>query len=90
MDLGAGDATKTQVLIEQALKEGYDFEYIPLDISWDSNQALLQHIRKKFPALSVTLLTSKFKQGVKWVSEHKRGRNVYLFLGATIGNIEDP
>ena len=76
------------VLIEAAIRQGYDFEYIPLDISYDSNKALSENLKKKFPTLNTTLLTSKFKDGVKWVCENKRGRNVFLFMGATIGNIE--
>lgn len=37
VDLGAGDGFKTEILLDIAIKEGYDTHYIPLDISLHSN-----------------------------------------------------
>lgn len=34
----------------------------------------------------MTTLTSQFEEGIKWVSQHKEEKNVYFFVGATIGN----
>ena len=42
IDLGAGDASKTQILLRKALEQKYDFEYIPMDISHDSNKGLVE------------------------------------------------
>ena len=42
IDLGAGDASKTEILLRKALEKKYDFEYIPMDISYDSNKGLLE------------------------------------------------
>ncbi len=40
IDLGAGDGTKTKILLEKAVQESYQLEYIPIDISYDSNVTL--------------------------------------------------
>ena len=37
VELGAGDGVKVKFLIDAAVKEKYDFEYIPIDISQSSN-----------------------------------------------------
>ena len=34
----------------------------------------------------MTALTSQFEEGIKWVEDNKPEKNVYFFVGATIGN----
>ena len=34
----------------------------------------------------MTALTSQFEEGIRWVQEKKKDKNVYIFVGATIGN----
>ena len=86
VDLGAGDASKTQILIEKAMNQKYDFEYLPMDISHDSNLGLFERFSNQYPGLSMTTLTSQFEEGIKWVEENKKEKNVFFFDGGTIGN----
>lgn len=86
IDLGAGDASKTQVILRKAKEEGIELEYVPMDISIDSNAALLERLETDFPDLAVTAITSQFEVGVQWVRKNKTEKNVFLFVGATIGN----
>ena len=44
IDLGAGDGTKTRIVLEAALARGCNFEYIPIDISRDSNLTLSHNL----------------------------------------------
>src|SRR5687768_11818908 len=53
IELGAGDGTKTAVLIEHLLAKGVDFTYQPIDISQEANDALSARFREKFPALRI-------------------------------------
>ena len=87
MDLGAGDGEKVKFLIEKALKEEYDFEYIPIDISHSSNLTLAEAIKKISPNLKMTVLTALYEQGIKWVDENKKGKNVFLCIGNSLGNL---
>ena len=87
MELGAGDGEKVKFLIEKALKEEYDFEYIPIDISHSSNLTLAEAIKKISPDLKMTALTALFEQGIKWVDENKKGKNVFLCIGNSLGNL---
>src|SRR4030095_3233444 len=54
IELGAGDGTKTAVLIEHFLQKGLDFTYSPIDISQEANGALSAQFKKKFPALRIS------------------------------------
>ena len=86
VELGAGDGKKTQFLLEAAMKEGYDMDYVPIDISHDSNLVLAEHLKEKLPNLKMTIITALFEDGVEWVSKNKKERNVFFILGNTLGN----
>ena len=87
MELGAGDGDKVKFLIEQAVKEGYDFEYIPIDISHSSNLILAEVVKKISPDIKMTVLTALYEQGIKWVHENKEGRNVFVSIGNSMSNL---
>ena len=87
IDLGSGDAKKTKIIIQKAIEEKYDFEYIPMDISHDANLDLIERFSKEFPDLKITALTSLFEEGIQWVQSNKPEKNVYIFVGGTIGNV---
>ena len=87
MELGAGDGSKVKFLIEKAVKEGYEFEYIPIDISHSSNLVLADTIAKVSPDIKGTLLTAIYEQGISWVVENKKGKNVFIFIGSSIGGM---
>ena len=61
VELGAGDGLKVKFLIETAVKEGYDFEYIPIDISHSSNLILAETMAKVSPDIKATLLTALYE-----------------------------
>src|SRR5213596_1822108 len=54
IELGAGDGTKTAVLIEHFLAKEIDFTYSPIDISQEANDALSATFKKKFPKLRIS------------------------------------
>ena len=72
VELGAGDGKKTQFLLEAAMKEGYDMEYVPIDISHDSNMVLAENLKEHLPNLKMTVITALFEEGVEWVSKNKK------------------
>ena len=86
VELGAGDGLKTNILIEQFLKDDCDFKYSPLDISEGAMVTLTDSLRKKFPKLNVNGVVAEYFDGLKWISNISKRRNVILFLGSNIGN----
>jgi dimethylhistidine N-methyltransferase len=86
IELGAGDGTKTAVLIDYFLKRNADFTYIPIDISAEAQRRLTESFRAKFPGLSVRTEVGEYFEilgTLKVVSDKPK---MILFLGSNIGN----
>jgi dimethylhistidine N-methyltransferase len=85
VELGAGDGTKTAVLIEEFLKHSHDMKYSAIDISQEACDALLQKFRNRFPGLDMEMLNGDYFKTLDSLSGTNR-RKVILFLGSNIGN----
>jgi dimethylhistidine N-methyltransferase len=86
IELGAGDGTKTAVLIDYLLKKDLDFNYSPIDISQEANDALEAKFHKKFPSLRIKPHTGDYFHVLKSLKNGSDRRKVILFLGSNIGN----
>ncbi len=92
IELGAGDGGKTQVLLEHFCESHLTFEYVPIDISEGAIKTLVADLESKFSghSLSVTGLAADYFDGLGAMSKDSHVRNIVLFLGSTIGNMELP
>ncbi|MGE3467764.1 MAG: L-histidine N(alpha)-methyltransferase, partial [Pyrinomonadaceae bacterium] len=54
IELGAGDGTKTAVLVGHFLQENADITYSPIDISREALDALTAKFNAEFPALKMS------------------------------------
>ena len=92
IELGAGDGGKTQVLLEHFIQSQLSFEYVPIDISEGAIKNLVAYLESKFSqnTMSVTGLAADYFDGLRALKEEHRVRNLVLFLGSTIGNMELP
>ena len=86
IELGAGDGTKTAVLIEHLRSTGADFTYQPIDISQEANDALEARFKEKFPALRIDPHTGDYFKVLGSLKNESGRRKVILFLGSNIGN----
>lgn len=86
IELGAGDGTKTAVLIERLLKMGVDFNYSPIDISQEANDTLSARFHAKFPELRIKPHTGDYFKILGSLKAENGRRKVLLFLGSNIGN----
>jgi len=86
IELGAGDGTKTAVLIDHLLKQRVDFTYQPIDISQEANDALLAKFRSRFPDLRIAPHTGDYFKVLGTLKNENGRRKVVLFLGSNIGN----
>jgi L-histidine Nalpha-methyltransferase len=86
VDLGAGDAAKTRILIDFFYKNNLAFEYIPVDISTHAVEELTQNLRKVYPSLSVKSVAADYLSALHWIHENIPGKKLVLFLGSNIGN----
>ena len=92
IELGAGDGGKTQILLEHFIQSQLKFDYVPIDISEGAIKNLVASLESRFPqsTMSVTGLAADYFDGLRAIGEHSNLRNIVLFLGSTIGNMELP
>jgi len=92
IELGAGDGGKTQILLEHFIQSQLTFEYVPIDISEGAVKNLVAFLESRFAqsTMSVTGLTADYFDGLRTMSKQSSLRNIVLFLGSTIGNMELP
>lgn len=88
IELGAGDGTKTAVLIEHFLKQGVDFTYSPIDISQEANDALSARFREKFPDLRIEPHTGDYFKVLNSLRNGSGRTKILMFLGSNIGNFQ--
>lgn len=86
IELGAGDGTKTAVLIDSFLKHNAEFTYMPIDISVEAQNALRLKFRAKFPRLSIETQTGDYFRILEDLQSNNGRRKIILFLGSNIGN----
>ena len=86
IELGAGDGTKTAVLIDHLLNQDVDFTYQPIDISQEANDALSAKFRDRFPELRIAPHTGDYFKVLGTLKNENGRRKVILFLGSNIGN----
>lgn len=91
IELGAGDGTKTKVLLEHFLAQAADFTYRPIDISGNVLNQLETSCQQQFPDLSVDTVVGDYYSSLDQIQSEKNDRRkVLLFLGGNIGNFPLP
>lgn len=88
IELGAGDGTKTAVLIDHFLKQGYDFTYLPIDISQEALDALSAKFTLEFPDLAIESKTGDYFRILETLKDGSDRRKILMFLGSNIGNFD--
>src|SRR5829696_2280984 len=86
IELGAGDGTKTAVLVSHFLDRNADISYLPIDISQEALDALSAKFTKEFPALKTETLRGDYFKILESLKGKGERRKVLLFLGSNIGN----
>jgi len=87
IELGAGTAAKTRILIRAILDRQKPLEFIPLDISHSALEEAVSHLNGDFPDLRVRPIVMDYTGGLGPVRD-LRGRKLVLYLGSSIGNFE--
>ena len=86
IELGAGDGTKTAILIEHFLRSGADITYAPIDISQKALDALTEKFNAEFPTLRMNARNGDYFKILESLKTGDGRRKVLLFLGSNIGN----
>ncbi|HCM76716.1 MAG TPA: L-histidine N(alpha)-methyltransferase [Cytophagales bacterium] len=86
VELGAGDGTKTEVLLDYFVKKKVPFTYVPVDVSQDVLEQLIVRLNKSLPALKIHPENKLYYQALEDLKNDSREKKLILFLGANIGN----
>lgn len=86
IELGAGDGTKTAVLIDYFSRQKIDFNYSPIDISREAVDFLTGKFRAEFPSLQINPKTGDYFRMLETFATESKRRKIILFLGSNIGN----
>lgn len=88
VELGAGDGTKTKLLLEHFLKVHSEFTYSPIDISGDVLEHLQAALKDELPKVNVEPIQGDYFKALKELSFQHDCKEVVLFLGSNIGNFK--
>jgi len=86
IELGAGDGLKTSVLIEHFINQEVNFNYIPVDISEQAIESLVNKMKGKFPSIHLNEKIGDYFEIMNNLKSYGNFRRLALFLGSNIGN----
>ncbi len=89
VEFGAGDGTKTKILIRRLLENGANFRYIPIDISGDVLESLSEGCKTEFPELEVRPANSDYFAALDNLRKESGRPKLILFIGSSIGNFKE-
>ena len=87
VELGAGSARKTRLLIEAILRRQLRLSFYPIDVSSAALSDCVARLNGDFPHLNVEPILVDYSRELPALKELP-GRKLALFLGSTIGNFE--
>lgn len=89
VELGAGSARKTRIVLDAMLAAGAGEQYLPVDISEEFLDSTARALRGEYPSLSVEPVVADIG-GVFVLPGGLRSPALFAFLGSTIGNFAPP
>lgn len=87
IELGAGTATKTGLLLRAAVRRQERVEYLAIDVSESALAEAQQHIEEEIPGVSVITRVGDYTSGIEEIPVVGQRRMV-LYIGSSIGNFE--
>src|SRR6201995_1384204 len=87
VELGAGSATKTQVVIKALLRRQLRADFYPVDVSSSALEGALKTLNGHFPRLRVSPIVADYTHQIPNL-QILPGQKLVLFIGSTIGNFE--
>jgi L-histidine N-alpha-methyltransferase len=89
VELGAGTAEKTRLLMAEYAKRGSRCDYFPIDVDSATLFESASKLTSDFPLLFVHCLGTTYKRGLTALPPSSQSR-LFLFLGSSLGNMERP
>jgi L-histidine N-alpha-methyltransferase len=88
VELGAGSASKTRVILDTMIARGSAKSYVPIDVSADFLETTATALRGDYPKIEITPVVSDITE--PFVLPPLAAPMLVAFLGSTIGNFPRP
>lgn len=85
VELGAGSARKTRLLLDACSAAGTLARYVPVDVAPEALHATAVAVSGEYPTLEIRGVVADFERHIALLP--KEGRRLIVFLGGTIGNL---
>ncbi|MFZ0662945.1 MAG: L-histidine N(alpha)-methyltransferase [Acidobacteriaceae bacterium] len=87
IELGAGTAEKTGLLLKAAIRRQHTVDYIPIDVSESALAAAKEHLEAEISGVRVAARVADYTEGIAKIPAPGQRRMV-LYIGSSIGNFE--
>lgn len=87
VELGAGTAEKTRLLLLEYVRRGSRCDYFPIDVDSATLAEAANQLASDFPLVSVHCLGTTYEKGLAALPPSTQSR-LFLFLGSSLGNME--
>ena len=86
IELGAGTATKTGILLSAAVRRQHTVVYQPVDVSESALAAATENIRANIPGVTVRCQVADYTTQALPLNRLPNTRTLALYIGSSIGN----
>ena len=88
MELGAGSADKTRLLLTAAVDRQDTVTYEPVDVSPSALEEAQERIEREIPGVLVSPRVEDYTRGLELDAPAIGERRMVLYIGSSIGNFE--
>ncbi|MFM7203868.1 MAG: L-histidine N(alpha)-methyltransferase [Myxococcota bacterium] len=88
VELGAGSASKTTLILKTLVEQQGGGIYLPIDVSASALEQAVTRLHQELPAIEVRPFVGQHLQALDTI-EALGGRTWVLFIGSSVGNLED-
>jgi L-histidine N-alpha-methyltransferase len=87
VELGAGSATKTVILLRELARQQGTATFYPVDVSISAMEEADERLRREIPGIELNPVVADYTSGLPFLKSLK-GRKLILYIGSSIGNFE--
>lgn len=88
IELGSGSSVKTKWIIEALLERQESLEYLPIDVSGTALENAAGSLLEEYAGLSIRAFECDYDTALSDLAAGEPHRNLVLFLGSSIGNLD--
>jgi L-histidine Nalpha-methyltransferase len=88
VELGAGSAVKTELILRAVLRRHGACRYVPVDVSRSAIEQATERMARDLPEVSIEPYVMPHTEAIRRL-RRSYGRDLVLFIGSSVGNFED-